>query len=153
LKGAMVNRRNFGKLALIAATTAAVGATDFANTDRAAANQKSRASLPLFDGPTYEDKHDRIRLSGQLARVYNCMSDERWRSLAEIRAFIKSGSEAGISARLRDLRKKKFGSHVVEGRRRGEPSDGAWEYRLIRNRKETVDASSQSEERSLQHEG
>ena len=65
--------------------------------------------------------------------VYGCMSDQQWRTLAEIRAFIKCGSEAGISARLRDLRKKTWGQNVVNKRRRGDPSLGIYEYQLIVN--------------------
>jgi len=48
----------------------------------------------------------------------------------EIRERIGGGSEAGISARLRDFRKIKFGGHKVYRRRRGEASKGLHEYRL-----------------------
>lgn len=95
-----------------------------------------RPSPPLFDGKTYEPARDEIRLSGQLARVFNCMKDGRYRTLSEIqRALSCQGlmvkdSEAGISARLRDLRKSKWGSHIVNRRRRGA---GLWEYQVIVN--------------------
>src|SRR5688572_21462666 len=86
----------------------------------------ARPSPPMFDGKTFDPAKDEIRLSGQLARVYNCMSDGCWRTLTEIRAICR-GSEAGISARLRDLRKTRWGSHVVNRRRR---EGGLHEYQL-----------------------
>lgn len=95
-----------------------------------------RPSPPIFDGKTFEPARDEVRLSGQLARVYNCMRDGRWRTLSEIRYALSyegltpKDSEAGISARLRDLRKKRWGSHVVNRRRRGV---GLWEYQVIVN--------------------
>jgi hypothetical protein len=97
-------------------------------------------SLPLwslsqprrFDGATYEPAHDRERLSTQYERVYALMRDGRWRTLSEIHAAV-GGSEAGISARLRDLRKAERGGHTVDRRRRGNPADGVHEYRLVVN--------------------
>lgn len=84
-----------------------------------------------FDGKTFDKKLDGKRLSGQLHLVFNLMADGRWRALSEI-AFEVDGSEAGVSARLRDLRKRKFGSHEVNRRRRGNAKRGVWEYQLIR---------------------
>ncbi len=89
-----------------------------------------------FDGVTYEPKFDATRLRGEMARVYNVMKHGYWRSICEIRGeihdrFHKLDSETGISARLRDLRKAKFGSHTVNRRRRGEASRGIWEYQLL----------------------
>lgn len=83
-----------------------------------------------FGGDTFSAKLDGERLTGQFARVRALMADGRWRTLAEI-AEAAGGSEAGVSARLRDLRKERFGGHTVERRRRGEPSAGLWEYRLL----------------------
>lgn len=83
------------------------------------------ASVP-FDGATFEPAKDSVRLAGLLARVKALMSDGRWRTLAEIRAVV-GGTEASVSARLRDLRKPKFGGHTVETRRR---DGGLWESRL-----------------------
>src|SRR5215813_5548728 len=88
------------------------------------------AELPLFDGATYEPEHDQERLAGQLARVLNLMRDGRWRSLREIAEAVH-GSEAGVSARLRDLRKKDFGQHTVNRRARGKRDKGHFEYQLI----------------------
>lgn len=79
-----------------------------------------------FDGDTYDAKQDGPRLSGQLDRVRDLMADGDWRTLAEIATAV-GGSEAGVSARLRDLRKDRFGGHVVERKR---IDGGLWAYRL-----------------------
>jgi hypothetical protein len=85
-----------------------------------------------FDGETFSETLDGARLSGQLQRVRTLMLDGRWRTLDAIRTAV-GGSEAGISARLRDCRKAKFGRYVVERRRvRG----GLHEYRLLEPRAE-----------------
>ena len=86
--------------------------------------------LGLFDGATFEPGCDQKRLSGQLSRVLLLMRDRQWRSLSEIASAV-GGSEAGVSARLRDLRKRRFGGHVVERRRRGDPVRGLHEYRVV----------------------
>jgi len=85
---------------------------------------------PDFDGDTYEAPLDKPRLSTQLKQVFDLMKDGQWRTLSEIGA---KGSGSGVSARLRDLRKAKFGGHKVERRRKGNPKDGLFEYRLIVN--------------------
>jgi hypothetical protein len=54
------------------------------------------------------------------------MADGRWRTLGEIQAAC-GGSEAAVSARLRDLRKVRHQSHIVERRR---VAGGLWEYRV-----------------------
>ncbi len=87
-----------------------------------------------FDGQTYEPKFDATRLRGEMARVYKVMIMRgmfgHWLTLREI-SDITGYPEASISARLRDLRKAKFGSHTVNRRRRGEASRGIWEYQLL----------------------
>ncbi len=83
-----------------------------------------------FDGVTYEPKFDATRLRGEMARVYKLMSDSYWRTLREI-SDLTGDPEASVSARLRDLRKSKFGGHTVNRRRRGEASRGIWEYQLL----------------------
>lgn len=84
---------------------------------------------PMFDGDTFDSNADKVRLAGQMLAVYNLMRDGVWRTLAEIHAVV-NGSEAGISARLRDLRKSKWGSHEVSRRRRGYAKRGIFEYRV-----------------------
>lgn len=83
-----------------------------------------------FNGPDYVPELDHERLTGQIKRVFNCMSDQRWRTLNEI-AQITGDPEASVSAQLRHLRKARFGSHTVIKRRRGEPKQGLFEYQLI----------------------
>ena len=83
-------------------------------------------TTPKFDGETFDEAQDGARLSGQLAQVKNLMADGEWRTLAHIARVVNS-SEAGASARLRDLRKQKFGAYTVERRRK---MKGLWEYRL-----------------------
>jgi biotin operon repressor len=80
-----------------------------------------------FDGETYEPEFDFDRLKGQLQRVFALMQDGKWRSLGHI-AQATGGSEAAVSARLRDLRKDKFGGHEVERQRL---DGGLYLYRLI----------------------
>ena len=71
-------------------------------------------------------RRDQPRLTGQLNRVYELMSDGEWRTLTQIAQAV-GGSEAGVSARLRDLRKPHCGSHdVLRNRIHG----GLWAYRL-----------------------
>jgi hypothetical protein len=79
-----------------------------------------------FGGSTYEPERDGERLSGQLQAVYRLMSDGEWRTLAEIKERV-GGTDASVSARLRDLRKANFGSHVVDRRY---VANGLYEYRL-----------------------
>lgn len=80
-----------------------------------------------FDGKTYDPEQDRKRLTGQLERVHRIMMDSEWRNLREL-ADAAGGSEASVSARLRDLRKERFGGMTVERRR---VSGGLFEYRLL----------------------
>lgn len=97
---------------------------------------------PHFDGATYVPKHDHERLTCQLGRVLYVLRDKRWRTLGEVAEAIEercgcSDPEASISARLRDLRKPKFGGHEVHRRRRGEAKRGVYEYQLIPQDEET----------------
>ncbi len=93
-----------------------------------------------FDGKTYDPALDEKRLKRQLGRVYEVMRDGQWRSLAELRTEtcwhreVGEDTEASLSARLRDLRKDRFGGYVVEHRRRGDPKSGLFEYRLDTSR-------------------
>lgn len=89
-----------------------------------------------FGGETFVPAFDAERLTGQYKRVWDVMKDGRWMTLAEIKAavifnFDHHDSEAAISARLRDFRKKRFGGHRVERRRRGSAKNGLFEYSLI----------------------
>jgi hypothetical protein len=83
-------------------------------------------SGPDFDGGTYERERDQERLRAQLTRVLDLMRGGTWFSLAQI-AALTGHPEASVSARLRDLRKVKFGAWVVERRYAG---DGLWQYHV-----------------------
>lgn len=85
-------------------------------------------SLWDFDGHTYDAERDHDRLRAQLNRVQAAMFDGDWHTLADI-AERTGDPEASVSARLRDLRKTKFGSHVID---RQYVSRGLWEYRWTR---------------------
>lgn len=80
-----------------------------------------------FDGATYIPSRDYERLSGQLKAVFDVMKDGKWRTLSELGSSVE-GSEAALSARLRDLRKDKYGAHEVQ---REHIEGGLYRYRLI----------------------
>ena len=81
-----------------------------------------------FDGETAEEC-DRPRLNTQLRNVFDFMRPGGPHTLGEIAEAV-GGSEAGVSARLRDFRKARFGGHVVE---RIRVEGGLFEYRLVAN--------------------
>ena len=89
---------------------------------------------PEVQPPTLVHRLDGARIATLLEAVAAVMRRGAWRTLAEIQAECNAmgvhGSEAGISARLRDLRKPACGELKVSRRRRGEPTAGLWEYRL-----------------------
>ena len=68
-----------------------------------------------FDGNTYVHERDSLRLGDQMAAVFDLMKDGLWRSLAQISEAVNA-PESSVSARLRDLRKPRFGGHSVERR-------------------------------------
>lgn len=79
-----------------------------------------------FDGKTYSADKDETRLKSQLETIRDLMLDGKWRTIATVAQ--KSGAtEAGASARLRDLRKERFGKYNVEKRR---VDGGLWQYRI-----------------------
>lgn len=88
------------------------------------------SAAPHFNGPAYRAADDHSRLTKQHERIRDLMRDAAWRTLAEI-AATTGDHEASISAQLRHLRKVRFGSWVVEKRRRGAESRGLYEYRLL----------------------
>lgn len=90
---------------------------------------------PRFNGPDYIPKLDQLRLTKQHERIRDLMCDGKWRTLAEIREMIyrihgRLEPEASISAQLRHLRKLRFGSWLVNKRRRGDVGSGLYEYQL-----------------------
>lgn len=96
-------------------------------------------AIRSFDGETYNPKLDGKRLTSQLDRVREFMligSDYRkndlwgYMTLSDI-AGLLCYPESSVSARLRDLRKPKFGGYIVELRRK-QGCKGTWEYRVLR---------------------
>jgi hypothetical protein len=79
-----------------------------------------------FDGKTYDPALDRGRLRRQLGRVFDRLTDGGWHTLSDLASWSR-GSEAGVSARLRDLRKRKFGSWIIDDQRL---EAGLWGYRM-----------------------
>lgn len=87
----------------------------------------------MFDGKTFDPAADTARLATTLVRVQGLMADGRWRTLSEIAEALSMPPESvpGISARLRDLRKEKFGGHTIHRRARGDKAAGLNEYRMV----------------------
>lgn len=84
-------------------------------------------TTPGFDGATFDPELDGERLTGQMKRVCAVMIDHQWHTIPELRERCAPASEAGISARLRDLRKPRYGSQKVERQR---VEGGLFRYRL-----------------------
>lgn len=89
-------------------------------------------SAYLFDGSDYVKIWDWKRLTGQIQRIFELMCDEHWRTLREI-SVLTGAPESSVSAQLRHLRKKHFGKHTVNKRRKGDPTRGLFEYQVIVN--------------------
>lgn len=85
---------------------------------------------PHFNGADYDPQYDDPRLSTQHGRVKQVMLPGDWKTLFEI-SRLTGDPPASVSAQLRHLRKKRFGSYTVERRIRGEREDGLYEYRLL----------------------
>lgn len=68
----------------------------------------------------------------RLGKILNLMLDGVWRTAGEARALTGGDVEKlpAVSARLRDLRKKEYGSWEVLTRWRGKPGSGVLEYRM-----------------------
>lgn len=95
---------------------------------------------PHFDGETYQPAEDHVRLSRQVDRVLAYMLAKArdavetgcesvgWRTLPDVSRALGI-PEASVSARLRDLRKSRFGGWTVERTRLAEP--GLFAYRIV----------------------
>lgn len=84
--------------------------------------------MRTFGGDTFDPALDEDRLRRQLAAVRAEMFDGQWHTLHQL-SLIVGAPEASVSARLRDLRKPKFGGFVVE-RRRVPGGNGLHIYRM-----------------------
>lgn len=82
-----------------------------------------------FKGAGYIKIFDHERLKGRARVVYNLMSDEKWRTLQDL-DDATGFPQASLSAQLRAFRRKDFGSHTVN-RRRKVAQKGTHEYQLI----------------------
>jgi len=86
---------------------------------------------PSFDGTTFDFDQDFVRLKCALERVAHLMQDGRPRTLKQI-AVACGCSEAGASARLRDLRKSKFQAVFGKADVNSERFEGGlWKYQVI----------------------
>jgi uncharacterized protein (DUF2132 family) len=80
-----------------------------------------------FNGADYKPDRDNLRLTGQLLRIWEAVSDGRWYTLKDI--AVRTGDpEPSISAQLRHLRKPRFGGHIVE---REYVANGLYQYRVM----------------------
>lgn len=84
-------------------------------------------NFPVRDGATYDHARDGKRLHAQHNRVLAVMRDGKVHTLAEL-SKATGDPEASVSARLRDLRKPRFGSHNIETKY---VQRGLYTYRLI----------------------
>lgn len=94
---------------------------------------KEQLDTDEFDGETCVQALDGERLSSLMGRVYALMGDGKPRTLREI-ADACAGSEASVSARIRDLRKERFrknypNSEVITERVEGQR--GLHRYRVV----------------------
>lgn len=92
------------------------------------------AHIQQRDGQTYDHARDGLRLAAQHQRVLAYMSSGRWYTLREL-ASLTGDPEASISARIRDLRKPKFGSYQVI---REYVARGLYRYRLVTGQMELL---------------
>lgn len=85
----------------------------------------------VFDGDTFDPAQDAARLANQLIAVRGHLLRHpgEWFTLTTLAAVLRY-PEASVSARLRDLRKPRFGGYEI-ARRRTHPGQGTWEYSLI----------------------
>ena len=82
-----------------------------------------------IDGATFDFARDSVCLTGQLLAVYKLMQDGQYRTLRRIAEAV-GGSEASVSARLRDLRKPRYGKLKIDRRAVAEWSR-LYEYALV----------------------
>lgn len=84
-------------------------------------------SIPHRDGRTYDHPRDGMRLAKQHNRVLARLRDGQWWTLKRL-SQATGDPEASVSARLRNLRKDRFGAHLIERRY---VRKGLWQYRLV----------------------
>jgi len=84
------------------------------------------------DGSTFVSGLDKFRLDSEAGLVFIYMTTHGWVTPNEVTVGIgwHPNSSASVTARIRDLRKKKFGGYTVR-RRRVAGKNGLHEYRLM----------------------
>lgn len=92
----------------------------------------------MFDGKSYDNERDGRRLFPQLEAVKAEMRSGAWVTLTFLHDQLAlmhgvKASQAAVSARVRDLRKDKFGGYTVDRRY---VANGVWEYRMAVEPKE-----------------
>lgn len=90
--------------------------------------------MPHFNGADYVPERDDVRLIPQHERIKALMADGHWRTLAAI-AAATNAPESSVSAQLRHLRKRAFGSHTIERMHLG---GGLYQYRMAAPKLELV---------------
>jgi len=93
---------------------------------------------PHFNGPEYDPSVDYKRLTKQHDRIKFLMMDNQWRTLDEI-SKLTGDPQSSISAQLRHLRKRRFGSFIVERQPCGARETGLFEYRVLDAEKDSDD--------------
>lgn len=86
---------------------------------------------PEFGGATYDPMKDAQRLRDQLGKVRSAMLGAGWCRLKWLSEQTKA-PEASVSARIRDLRKPKYGGYTID-RRRVPGRESLYEYRIVQN--------------------
>ena len=79
-------------------------------------------------GKNFSRARDGERLARQTRAVWNVMRVMGWRTLPEL-ASVLDEPQQSISARLRDLRKPRFGGWDVQRQYEG---NGVWAYRVLK---------------------
>lgn len=91
-------------------------------------------SLTPFNGSDYDHARDALRLTDQMKRVFDALSDKQWHTLEEI-AAITGDPTPSISAQIRHLRKARFGSWDIQ---KIHQHGGLFSYRLTGERLEPI---------------
>ena len=86
----------------------------------------------LFDGYTYDESRDESALASQLDAVRNAMMNGQWWTYKQLREHLQrhhqiNATDTSLSARIRDLRKIRFGGYKVQSRHK---TRREWEYRI-----------------------
>ena len=84
--------------------------------------------MTTFDGKSYDAGQDGQRLQTLQDRVYAILVRGGWWTLPEL-SNATGGSQTGVAARVRDLRKPRWGGHQIERQR---VAGGLWQYRMVK---------------------